>query len=71
MKPIVELQKYKENSDELLLHIKIYSDGRIEGFDGVIINRIPDAMTKLCETIGDAVVSFGNDIKGTYTEIMK
>jgi hypothetical protein len=71
MKPIVELQKYKENSDELLLHIKIYSDGRIEGFDGVIINRIPDVMIKLCETIGDAVMSFGNDIKSTYTEAMK
>lgn len=71
MKPIIELQKYKEDSDELLIHVKIYSDGRIEGFDGVVINRIPDVMIILCQTIGDAVMSFGNDIKNTYTKAME
>lgn len=71
MKPIVELKKYVPDTNELEVYIKIFSDGRAEGFDGVVINRIPDAMNMLCQAIGEAVSDLGDDIKKSYSEVMK
>jgi len=58
MEPIVELIK-----PDIGLHIKIYPNGKVEGFDGVIINRIPATIDGIFDVISKGVIVLGEDIR--------
>ena len=52
------------------VHIKVWPNGKCEGFDGTIINRTPQVLNAIVEQISNGVIGFGQDIKN-LTDIWK
>ncbi len=52
------------------IHIKVWANGKCEGFDGAIVNRTPQILNAIVEQISNGVISFGEDIK-KITDIWK
>lgn len=56
-KPVIEL--IKPDGSKIL----IWNNGKVVGFDGVVINRIPELLNSIFDLTGDAIMGLGEDIK--------
>jgi hypothetical protein len=62
-KPIFELIDHQGQ------HIKIYGNGRVEGFNGTVINNFPWAVSEILEASSQALELFAKEIRNIKIEI--